>query len=193
MPSLDLLRLSTSAAAAIVTLSAIAAPVLSPVSPAPATLSRAVVIHDAGGIPIGDLVETVVQEPGKRAVLPPPPLPISDTGLRIFPVRTTSIGPALLSPEQRANARTPTAPGMPLCIIGDDELSRIWLRTNLPMLRKNRIACLVASVASEEALKALQIEVPDVRLVAANVNGLAITARIPAWPVLISPDGRILQ
>lgn len=163
-----------------------AAPIVPPVP------SRAVVIHDAGGVALGDLLENVV--PDTQQLQPPTPrVQISGTALQIFPVRASSIGPALLSPQQKSNARTPTAPSVPLCIIGDDELSRQWLRANLAMLRKSHVACLVGSVANEVAFKQLQFEAPDIRMVPAAIDGLAAAARIPAWPVLISPDGRILQ
>jgi len=82
---------------------------------------------------------------------------------------------------------------VPLCIIGDDELSRQWLRINLNLLQARQVACLVASVATEADFKRLQFEAPGIRMVPSSIDSLAKTLGIQRWPVLIAPDGRISQ
>lgn len=149
-----------------------------------------VVIHDAGGVPIaaelGDDIE--LEGPAERSSAPPQP---QRRPQQVFPVVTTAARPGLLGPAVRATIKG--GPGIPVCIVGDDQLSRHWLSLNREALAKMGASCLVASVRNLAALDNLRSHAGAVRLVPGSIDALAGAAGIRVWPVLITPDGMISQ
>lgn len=160
--------------------------------PAGAQAPRAtpIVIHDAGGVSIAAELGDEIELDGPAEQPAAPPQPQLQPHL-IFPVVTTAAKPGILGPAVRANL--PGGPGVPICIVGDDQLSRHWLNLNRGTLEKMGASCLVASVRDLSALDNLRSYAGAVRLVPGSIDALAGAAGITVWPVLITPDGMISQ
>jgi integrating conjugative element protein (TIGR03765 family) len=160
--------------------------------PAGAQAPRAtpIVIHDAGGVSIAAELGDEIELDGPAEQPAAPPQPQLQPHL-IFPVVTTAAKPGILGPAVRANL--PGGPGVPICIVGDDQLSRHWLNLNRGTLEKMGASCLVASVRDLSALDNLRSHAGAVRLVPGSIDALAGAAGITVWPVLITPDGMISQ
>lgn len=146
------------------------------------------VIYDAGGEPIAQYLKYITPDKAQRDRRPiasaPAPIPI-------FPVTTSKAKPGLLGSPIRGKLKG--GPDIPICVIGDDQLSRHWLALNLATLENMHASCLVVSVRDETALKRLRESAGKLPLTPGSLDALATAAGIPVWPVLITPDGQISQ
>lgn len=176
------------ALALLATLACSAVPPASGAEPAPSNRVVPAVIHDAGGVPIGDYLGNVTPDPSirdrRQAVQQP-------TNPQPFPVVTTQARPGLLAAPTRGKLKG--GPGIPLCIIGDDPLSNEWLDRNLATLQAMNAACLVVAVRDQAAFARLQARVGSIRLAPGSFDALATASGITVWPVLVSPDGLVSQ
>ena len=94
-----------------------------------------------------------------------------------------------LSPGQ-VTARALDAPGLqPLFLIGDDELSREWLRSRIDVLRELRAVGLVVNADKHEALQQLRELASDLELAPASADQLAEMLGLDHYPVLITATG----
>ena len=176
---------------ALALLAAVACSAVIPASaaePAPSNRVVPAVIHDAGGVPIGDYLGNVTPDPSirdrRQAVRQP-------TNPQPFPVVTTKARPGLLAAPTRGKLKG--GPGIPLCIIGDDPLSNEWLDRNLATLQAMNAACLVVAVRDQAAFARLQARAGSIRLAPGSFDALATASGIAVWPVLVSPDGLVSQ
>lgn len=146
------------------------------------------VIYDAGGEPIAQYLQYITPEKAQRDRRPmataPAPIPV-------FPVVTTKAKPGLLGQPIRGKLKG--GPDIPICVIGDDQLSRHWLALNLVTLEKMHASCLVVAVRDKAALRRLRESAGTLPLTPGSLDALATAAGIPVWPVLITPDGQISQ
>lgn len=146
------------------------------------------VIYDAGGEPIAQYLKYITPEKAQRDRRPIASAPVP---IPIFPVMTSKAKPGLLGPPIRGKLKG--GPDIPICVIGDDQLSRHWLALNLAALENMHASCLVVSVRDETALKRLRESAGKLPLTPGSLDALATAAGIPVWPVLITPDGQISQ
>lgn len=144
------------------------------------------VIHDAGGEPIAGVMQQVVPDNARRQAPAMSPAPVP-----VFPVVTTRAKPGLLGQPTRAKLKG--GPGVPICVIGDDQLSRHWLSLNRVTLERMGASCLVVAVSDFTAYRNLQAAAGTLTLAPGSLDALATAAGITVWPVLISPDGAISQ
>ena len=169
-------------------IASIVPPVISPQSVPAAPRTIPTVIYNAGGEPIAQYLKYITPEKAQRDRRPmasaPMPIPM-------FPVVTTKAKPGLLGQPIRGKLKG--GPDIPICVIGDDQLSRHWLTLNLATLEKMHASCLVVSVRDEAALRRLRESAGSLPLTPGSLDALATAAGIPVWPVLITPDGQISQ
>lgn len=157
-------------------------------SPAQSPRAAPVVIFDNGAavpIQLSDGIE--LDGPAAPAA---PPAPRLQPQI-IFPVKSSVARPGILGPARKAGI--PGGPDVPICIVGDDQLSKHWLALNRQALIKMGAACLVASVSDLRALENLRSAAGELKLIPGSVDALAGAAGITVWPVLITPDGTISQ
>ena len=109
----------------------------------------------------------------------PPTKPFSEADM--LPVKSARLTPGVV------NSRSLEAPGLtPFFLVGDDDLSRTWLREREPFLRKLNAVGLVVNVSSIEALTALRRRVPNLALAPVSGDDLAERLRLRHYPVLIT-------
>lgn len=149
---------------------------------------RLIVVKDAGGTSALPYYETLhfrggdSPDDGK-----PAPSPIKP-GTRykesdFLPVRSTRLTPG--SVERRAI----NAPGFTaVFLVGDDDLSRAWVRERYETLRELRAVGFVVHVESAEALAALRKLVPGLTLSPSPADDMAKRLNLQHYPVLIRTD-----
>jgi integrating conjugative element protein (TIGR03765 family) len=151
-----------------------------------------VVIHDAGGTPIGQYLDSITEEGAPGTTRRPPPTVTTVSPSRpIFPVVTTLAKPGRLGAPTKGKLKG--GPGVPLCVLGDDALSQQWLRINQTALLQMKATCLVAAVRDEAAWRALQSQAGEVPLTPGSFDALATAMGIAVYPILVSPDGLVSQ
>jgi integrating conjugative element protein (TIGR03765 family) len=174
--------------ALLATLACLVVPPANGAEPAPSNRVVPAVIHDAGGVSIADYLGNVTPDKAirdrRQAVQQP-------TNPQPFPVVTTKAQPGLLGAPTRGKLKG--GPGVPLCIIGDDPLSKQWLDRNLGVLKAMNAACLVVAISDQTAFERLQARVGSIRLAPGSFDALATASGITVWPVLVSPDGLVSQ
>ncbi|QXI09136.1 integrating conjugative element protein [Pseudomonas zeae] len=100
-----------------------------------------------------------------------------------LPVRSTALSPG---PVQR---RSLSASGLPaFFLVGDDHLSRSWLKRRLSTLANLNAVGLVVNVESHAALKGLRDIAPGVTLSPVSADDLAQRLNLQHYPVLITAD-----
>lgn len=96
---------------------------------------------------------------------------------------------ALLSPG-RVERRSIQAPGLqPLFLVGDDELSRIWLRQRAASLLALSAVGLVVNVDTAESLARLRELAPGLTLSPVSGDDLAQRLGVRHYPALITATG----
>jgi integrating conjugative element protein (TIGR03765 family) len=191
MTILTLRGLIASACAACAALSCPPARSQLPQSPQLSQLSqprtgRLIVVADKGGStaqPYYEAIDLVADKAGPRAA----PAPQGDARPRagsesdMLPVRSPSLSPGKVS------RRMVQAPGLrPIFLIGDDDLSKAWLRARLPFLSQIKAAGFVVDVSTAPALQALRQMAGGLELVPASGVDLAQRMQITHYPVLIT-------
>jgi integrating conjugative element protein (TIGR03765 family) len=150
-----------------------------------------IVIHDAGGTPIGQYLDSVTEEGSSHANQRPPAPNAVSAAIPVFPVVTTQAAPGRLPAPTRGKLKG--GPGVPICILGDDPLSLQWLRINQAALQLMKATCLVASVRDEVSWRNLQALAGNLPLTPGSFDALARAMDITVYPILVSPDGLVSQ
>ena len=134
------------------------------------------VIADLGGSDASVFYEAINRQDGSST--PPPvtaPLPAQGETL-VLPVTTPEMTPGEVTP------RPLQLPGIgALFLVGDDALSRQWLKANAAALRERQ--------ADENSLKTLRELAPGVMMVPSSGSALARRLQLNHWPVLITDSG----
>lgn len=158
--------------------------------PAFAGSHQLIVVEDAGGgsalpyyrainlLPLPHDADSV-----RLPTLPPPPTRRYGEA-DLLPVHSKRLTPG------HVIRRVIAAPGLqPLCLLGDDPLSRSWLKARLATLLRLHAVGLVVQVHSFPALQALRAAAPGVRLVPASGDDIARRLDLHHYPVLITATG----
>ncbi len=157
------------------------------------TLAQAepVVIYDSGrGVPTAPyltLFDTGNSTPDFRQTWVfqalPEEHPNAEKPAPTFPIRTTRLTPKRLIQEQEGYF-----PAMlyPLCVIGTDELSKIWLSRNLKPLLEMGAQCLLVSAETADEARELVAIAPGLTIYPAHGDAIAETFKIAHYPVLIT-------
>ncbi|UXJ50122.1 integrating conjugative element protein [Pseudomonas citronellolis] len=123
------------------------------------------------------------EEPAQGTEVPPPPTG-SFSEANMLPVQSTLLTPG---PVER---RVLQAPGLPpLFIIGDDEISRTWLRQHTDRLKALGAVGLVVNVQNPVDLAALRALIPELHLVPTPGDDLAQRLGLRHYPALITATG----
>jgi integrating conjugative element protein (TIGR03765 family) len=147
---------------------------------------RLIVVADKGGTaaqPYYEAIDLVADEAGPRASPAPQgdARPSAGSELDMLPVRSLPLSPGKVS------RRMVQAPGLrPIFLIGDDDLSKAWLRARLPLLRQIKATGFVVDVSTAPALQALRQMAGGLELVPASGVDLAQRMQIKHYPVLIT-------
>lgn len=158
--------------------------------PASASAHRLIVVEDLGGasaLPYYRALNLLPVPNDRHELALPfaPPLPPTRYGEANFvAVRSTHLSPGLI------DRRVIAAPGLtPMFLIGDDPLSRAWLKKRLATLQALGAVGLIVQVASYPDLEALRRLAPGVRLVPASGDDIARRLDLHHYPVLITATG----
>lgn len=147
-----------------------------------------IVVEDRGGSSALPYYQPLNSQPDEAA--PPAPMPAprvgdtADAEAAMLPVHSTQLSPG------EVQRRVIRAPGLTaLFLVGDDELSRAWLRQRQAALRELGAVGLVVNVESAAALTDLRRLAPGLTLSPASGDDLAQRLGLRHYPVLITPTG----
>lgn len=114
-----------------------------------------------------------------------PPAPIKQYGeADMLPVKSIRLSPGKVA------ARALDAPGLQaVFLIGDDDLSREWLKARGDVLRELNAVGLVVNVTQPEALQALRQLAGGLEIAPASADQLAELLQLDHYPVLITATG----
>jgi integrating conjugative element protein (TIGR03765 family) len=161
-------------------------------APAFAGSHRLIVVEDAGGVSALPYYRAINLLPSSHdadsvhlPTPPPPPPPTRHYGEADFlPVHSKHLTPG------HVTRRVIAAPGLePLCLIGDDPLSRTWIKARLASLQLLHAVGLIVEVHFYAALQALRAAAPGVLLVPASGDDIARRLDLHHYPVLITATG----
>lgn len=151
---------------------------------------KLIVVEDAGGVPALPYYRSLnlLASPHDPASIPLPALPA-------LPIRRYDeadflpVHSAYLTPGH-VTRRVIAAPGLePLCLVGDDPLSRVWVKGHLTALQQLHAVVLVVEVHSHATLQALRAIASGVPLVPASGDDIARRLDLHHYPVLITATG----
>lgn len=151
---------------------------------------KLIVVEDAGGVsalPYYRSLNLLPSQHDPASSRPPPSRPPQIRhydAADFLPVHSAHLTPG------HVTRRVIAAPGLePLCLIGDDPLSRIWLKAHLATLQQLRADALVVEVHSYAGFRALRAMAPGVTLVPASGDDIARRLDLHHYPVLITATG----
>lgn len=148
-----------------------------------------IVVEDRGGVsalPYYDALNLQPRSPGaEHPTIAAPTAPATIVSeAHMLPVRSPKLTPGIVA------RRTIEAPGLrPLFLIGDDEISRTWLRQQAASLRERGAIGLVVNVETAERLERLRKIAPGLRLSPVSADDLADRLGLRHYPVLITSTG----
>jgi len=153
------------------------------------------VIADLGGEDAAPYFEAVNKQPGMPGVSDVQPsrqpdhgVPLADGMAGMLPVNTPE-----LSPGNTAD-RPLQLPGIgALFLIGDDALSREWLKANAGALAEQHAAGMIVNVTDMDTVRELRELAPGVSLAPASGSERARRLQIAHYPVLITDTGLTQQ
>lgn len=149
--------------------------------------SQLIVVEDKGGTSAMPYYHAIkLHERAKQTssleIPRAPTKPYSEADM--LPVRSVKLSPGVVV------RRAIEAPRLtPFFLIGDDDVSRTWLREREATLRKLNAVGLVVNVTSIEALAALRQVVPGLSLAPVSGDDLAERLALRHYPVLITSTG----
>jgi integrating conjugative element protein (TIGR03765 family) len=112
-----------------------------------------------------------------------------DTPFVEYPIVSKSLTVGRVGSEEGKDIKT-GAVTSPLFIIGDDDVSKQWLKNNSAMLKKKKAIGLVVNVRSNEQMNALQALVgQSVLLQPTNGDKLAQHLKIQHYPFYVDNSG----
>ena len=142
-----------------------------------------IVVDDRGGAPVLPYYEAIGITPEPTPMVQRQPAPMSNEAFAL-PVRSRLLTPGRVEP------RPMNVPGlMPFFLVGDDDVSRQWLRERGDMLRGLGASGLVVNVESLDALQALRRLAPGLTLSPVSGDDLAQRLRLTHYPALITTTG----
>lgn len=151
---------------------------------------KLIVVEDAGGVSALPYYRSLnlLPSPHDPASIPLPALPAFPTRrydeADFLPVHSAHLTPGYVT------RRVIAAPGLePLCLIGDDPLSRVWLKAHLATLQQLHAVGLVVEVHSHATLQVLRAIASGVPLVPASGDDIARRLDLHHYPVLITATG----
>ena len=148
------------------------------------------VIADLGGQDAAPYFEAVNKQPGMSTedTAPSPPSPVLQGEAAMLPVFTPELRPGSMTD------RPLQLPGIgALFLVGDDALSREWLKANAGVLAEQHAAGMIVNVTDMAAVRELRELVPGVSLAPASGSELARRLQIAHYPVLITDTGLTQQ
>ncbi|EMR0521694.1 integrating conjugative element protein [Klebsiella pneumoniae] len=149
------------------------------------------VIADLGGQDAAPHFEAVNKQPGMNAeadTAPSHPSPVLQGEAAMLPVFTPELRPGSVTD------RPLQLPGIgALFLVGDDALSREWLKANAGALAEQHAAGMIVNVTDMTAVRELRELAPGVSLAPASGSELARRLQIAHYPVLITDTGLTQQ
>lgn len=148
------------------------------------------VIADLGGQDAAPYFEAVNKQPGMSTedTAPSPPSPVLQGEVAMLPVFTPELRPGSMAD------RPLQLPGIgALFLVGDDALSRDWLKANAGALAEQHAAGMIVNVTDMAAVLELRELAPGVSLAPASGSELARRLQIAHYPVLITDTGLTQQ
>ena len=148
------------------------------------------VIADLGGQDAAPYFEAVNKQPGMSTedTAPSPPSPVLQGEAAMIPVFTPELRPGSMAD------RPLQLPGIgALFLVGDDALSRDWLKANAGALAEQHAAGMIVNVTDMAAVRELRELAPGVSLAPASGSELARRLQIAHYPVLITDTGLTQQ
>lgn len=152
--------------------------------------TQLIIVEDRGGVSALPYYQALDLPPMGTPIAPPahievpeaPSQPFSEADM--LPVKS-----ALLSPG-RVERRSIQAPGLqPIFLVGDDELSRTWLRQRAASLLALNAIGLVVNVDTAQGLARLRDLAPGLTLSPVSGDDLAQRLGVRHYPTLITPTG----
>lgn len=168
---------------------AFAAPMLCTVSVSAQQRSTLIVVEDHGGVSALPYYEALSPPPRQDQQLQPPVMPPvapsrSWSEADMLPVKSGRLSPG------NVQRRVIQAPGLtPMFLIGDDDLSRTWLKERGSALRDRNAIGLVVNVETAQALADLRKLADGLTLSPASGDDLATRLGLSHYPVLITATG----
>ena len=151
--------------------------------PVTSVWAELIVVDDRGGAPVSPYYEAIGITPEPTPTVQRQPPPMSNEAFAL-PVRSHLLTPGRVEP------RPMSVPGlMPFFLVGDDDVSRRWLRERGDVLRKLGAFGLVVNVESLDALQALRKLVPGLTLSPVSGDDLAQRLSLTHYPALITATG----
>lgn len=151
---------------------------------------KLVVVKDAGGVSALPYYQAInlLPSPNDAASIHVPALPPLPTHryreADLLPVHSARLTPG------RVTRRVIAAPGLqPLCLVGDDPMSRAWLKAHLAALQQLHAVALIVEVRSYATVRALRASTPGLMLVPASGDDIARRLDLHHYPVLITATG----
>ena len=152
--------------------------------------TRLIIVEDRGGVSALPYYQALDLPPKGTPIAPPAHIEVPEAPSQ--PFREADMLPvksALLSPG-RVERRSIQAPGLqPIFLVGDDELSRIWLRQRAASLLALSAVGLVVNVDTAESLARLRELAPGLTLSPVSGDDLAQRLGVRHYPTLITPTG----
>ncbi|MEN0613485.1 integrating conjugative element protein [Klebsiella indica] len=148
------------------------------------------VIADLGGQDAAPYFEAVNKQPGMSTedTAPSPLSPVLQGEAAMLPVFTPELRPGSMAD------RPLQLPGIgALFLVGDDALSRDWLKANAGALAEQHAAGMIVNVTDMAAVRELRELAPGVSLAPASGSELARRLQIAHYPVLITDTGLTQQ
>jgi len=151
-----------------------------------------IVVEDRGGASALPYYEALNLQPLANApaqppvpMLPTPQAPATPADEdAMLPVRSAKLTPGTVA------RRVIEAPGLrPFVVVGDDEVSRAWLRRQASSLRERGAGGLVVNVETMQGLARLRTLAPGVPLAPVSGDDLAKRLGLQHYPVLITATG----
>ena len=148
-----------------------------------------IVVEERGGVSALPYYEALNLQPRTKTLARPPiPTPQVPTTpadeAAMLPVRSAKLTPGTVA------RRVIEAPGLrPFVVVGDDEASRAWLRSQEAALRERGAVGLVVNVETVQDLARLRALAPGVPLAPASGDDLAERLGLRHYPVLITATG----
>ena len=110
---------------------------------------------------------------------------IDQDTLSKLPLHTPELTPGEITPRKLQQALT----SGPVCIVGYDDLSLIWISTNKETLIQQAVVCLITNVRSKRELSVLDRLLTPVTWKLLKADSIAKKYGIQHYPVLISSQG----
>lgn len=148
-----------------------------------------IVVDDRGGVSALPYYEALNLLPhGSSVQRPPIPIPqippSVDAEAQMLPVRSAKLSPG------NVTRRIIEAPGLqPFFLIGDDEVSHVWLRRHVASLRERNAAGLVVNVETTQGMERLRALAPGLQLWPVSADDLADRLGLRHYPALITATG----